>query len=145
MAGKRRKPLFVRDLPGGERVLHRFFVWESRYGKNRILFLLGDVLERPKNTRLRFRNSDDNIPLVKVYRIFPEGDEDSEVGYMFWAGGDFKATAGYVHIGEPSGGAYEPRIGMAGVQAYTGDSDTVLISTAAGDSYLDKVKADIIV
>ena len=133
------------SLPKDERLLGRFFRW-GPLGEARLLLLLDEYMDVPDGETVRFARSDFDVRLLRTH-LLQHGREGPVVGYSFTHPKRAKVmpTAGYVHVGQPSGGRYEARAGMDGVQAYEGDSDVMLISTFIGDSYLSKVRADIIV
>ena len=136
--------LLVGDLPKDEGLLHRFFRWRSRYGGNVIILLLDGYRQAPHGERVE-QEEGLGMDLVEHRRLTAAGEL---VGQFFRTPPNalVRPTAGYVYVGSPHDGAYQPLPGMDGVQAYEGDSDIILISAGIGwDSYLSKVSADIIV
>ena len=128
-------------LPRDSRALYRFFEWSD---PKCILFMHESFVSVADDVILVPRRMESDMPLVRIDHLCPEDDDTKEVGYAIYPKASMSATAAYVHIGTHSGGKYEHRAGMHGIQAYTGDLDTVLVSTGAGDSYIERVRADII-
>lgn len=121
---------------------YKFFRWRAGC----ILFMLDGFAKLPPNVRMGARRDGPAIPWVSLYHLYPRMDPDNVVGYVFRTHprAAVKMTSAFVHIGNP-GGSYEHCCGMFGVQVYTGDDDTMLVSAAVDDAYTIKVEADIIV
>lgn len=117
------------------------------------MYLMEPVRELAKEAVLIWQKSEhDFTSMVRFYDLIPEGKyvpkgaEDLLVGYLIRTprGTPVKAASAYMHVGTPGSGKYDPWMGITGIQVYTGDSDTILISGRMGGNYINRVRADVI-
>lgn len=130
-------------LPRDEGMVYNFFRPEDDSAN--ILYLLDRFVTAPAARSGFRRNTDYDIPWMVLYDLHPIGDPDAVIGYVFRTHprASARVTSKFVHIGNP-GGHYERRFGLPGVQVYSGDDDTLLVSLDARDTYTAKIEADII-